>query len=225
MRWRFGYLTAAVVFMGTACAQPITNIPIPLAIAQCATMTPANGACQPAAAGPNAGIWTFHGQQGVGVWTQPQLIASLAVKRFDTGAVVIRRTDPSGLVTIYQGAVDGNMISGKATWNFRGQNFVAGWYAHIGTPQEQQALAQQQQQALQTAQAAQQQQNQAEMLGLGALIMGLTNAAATTPDSDSGGSASDNGRSDLARLQHQLNTEANQSYIEQHGGVSGPYMR
>src|SRR5580704_15054238 len=58
------------------------------------------------------GIWTFGGSEGSAQW-QMGARASLKVERFDSAAVIIRRTDVNGssspgLTAVYTGRLQGN---------------------------------------------------------------------------------------------------------------------
>jgi hypothetical protein len=191
MQRKSGYLLAVILLTSTSCAQPIVNLPVPLAISECEYFTSAPP-CRLGMGNKAAGIWTFEGQQGKAVWIDPSAIVQLSVQRFDTGAVIINRRDPSGLTAVYRGTIQGNTMSGMEDWKlpngFAGQSK---WYAQIGSAQEQQAEVAQQHQAEQQILAAQQQRQQynassAGMGGLGALFMGLAGAAAMMPSGGSG---------------------------------------
>lgn len=182
-----GYLALLFLLASTSCAQRPTPLAIPLAMEVCDEPGAAPLPCQFGLGQFQAGLWTFNGQQGLGVWTNPIYSVKLTVERFDTGGVIIHRNDP-GRVIVYQGTVQGNMISGTTPWrDVNGSSGVGKWFARIGTPQEQLAQVQQQQQVLQQIQVAQQQQqrNQAtgEMAALGMLLMGLSSTATLMPES------------------------------------------
>ena len=87
------------------------------------------------------GVWEFNGQVGEAKWASGA-VAALSVERFDSDAIVIRRTDTGGstpgLTAIYTGKLTGNRIDGDVTWSwsgFRNKTATGKWYATIGAPE------------------------------------------------------------------------------------------
>jgi len=76
--------------------------------------------CDPLGHGPK--LWTFNGKQGHGVTGDgEEYRMNLTIERFDSGGVVIRRSDEGdtrGLVVVYTGKLDGDRIVGSmsVTW-------------------------------------------------------------------------------------------------------------
>lgn len=192
MQRKISYLMAVILLTTTSCAQPIVNVPVPLAVSECEYFMTVSS-CQLGMGVKAAGIWTFEGHQGKGVWANPPVIAQLSIQRFDTGGVIINRRDPSGYTAVYTGTIQGNVISGMVDARLppRGVPAQSKWYAVIGSAQEQQAEMAQQHQAEQQMLAAAQQRQQynasSGMGGLGALFMGLAGAASVMPSSGGGG--------------------------------------
>lgn len=222
MRRYSGYLLTMLLLAGAACQQgpqyTVNPADIPAAMMECE--------------GNNClfvGGWRFNGQQGQAHWLQGA-VANLNVERFDSGGIIIRRTDLTnsvspGYAAVYTGAIHGSDISGtvSATWPGHWNKPVSlQWHAKVMSPQELQAQLQTLQQKAQGAPMTPEQRAQMEA-GEKLLIIGLLGAAMSGGGGESDSSGSTPGVSNFDRMQ-----QANHFYIDEHpnsGSVSGPYMR
>jgi hypothetical protein len=109
-------------------SKPVQETPIPKAPIS-VTMTECEG-------GGPCGTWAFAGSEGNGQWPSGET-ASLSVRHFDAGSVVIRRADSSGpsagLTAVYNGTRRGDRIAGKfiATLPGRKDSVSGDWQATI----------------------------------------------------------------------------------------------
>ena len=185
-------MAIALLMMTTACApaleqfppRPVTNMP--LAIASCDLDLCSKNV---------VGLFTFNGPDGTGEW--PIGVRSqLHVDRFDSEGVIIQRADTQdsrfpGLVATYRGTLQGNQITGKVNWTFKGKNNSGKWSATIPP-----TLAQQQD-LINRTRAQEQQQAQAAASGGGMgggadmlsvlLMMGMAASAMGGGDGGGGG--------------------------------------
>jgi hypothetical protein len=93
------------------------------------------------AGGGGPGIWTFNRTEGRGRWPGSGAIANLSVERWDSGIVIIHRTDTAGrtpgITATYIGKIQGNRVDGDVTWAWPGhwsKPAVGKWYATIEAP-------------------------------------------------------------------------------------------
>jgi hypothetical protein len=99
--------------------------------------------------GADAAIWVIDGKEGSALWAAWPTIADLSVERFDANGIVIRRYNRSsskpGLSAVYTGTVQGNEITGVATWSwygFKGGAVQGPWHAWITSAEQQTVLVQ-----------------------------------------------------------------------------------
>ncbi len=107
--------------------------------------------------------WRFVGDTGatgLATWSTGAT-ANLAVEQFDGATVLIQRSEiatPASrdIVALYRGRIVGDRIEGSMTWTAPGmmEAITKPWWARIGTPEEQAALAAQQLEALRARQKA-----------------------------------------------------------------------
>jgi hypothetical protein len=76
-------------------------------------------------AGPQARqdmTWTFDGTEGTAMLPGGTAGAHLSIEKFDSDAIVVRRTDQSGLTAVYTGKVNGTHISGTVQYSWAGHD-------------------------------------------------------------------------------------------------------